>query len=111
MQAGDLVAAVELLAQHCLWGRLLQVAASLDAERANKGTALRTAAAAFRSGGQSDTARELFNKLGDYKVYTIYITPSVMHSVVIIAPCFAPDLTSRHKCQHDAAILPFACVQ
>ncbi len=68
MQAGDLLAAVELLAQHGLWGRLLQVAANLDVDRAIENTALRCAAAAFRSGGQSDTARELFNKFGDYKV-------------------------------------------
>ncbi|BDA44995.1 Intraflagellar transport protein 122 homolog [Coccomyxa sp. Obi] len=65
--AGDLVAAVEVLAQHGLWGRLLQVAANLDVERPIQSTALRCAAAAFRSGGQSDTARELFNKLGDHK--------------------------------------------
>ncbi|CAL8469254.1 g8795 [Coccomyxa elongata] len=67
MEAGDLVAAVELLAQHGLWGRLLQVAANLDVDRAIESTALCCAAAAFRSSGQSDTARELFNKLGDYK--------------------------------------------
>lgn len=57
-----------MLVQHGLWGRLLQVAANLDVERATENTALRCAAGAFRSGGQSVTARELYNKLGDYKV-------------------------------------------
>ena len=60
--------AVELLAEHGLWDRLLQMAASLDADSAGDRSALQRAAAAFRSSGQADTARELLNKLGDYKV-------------------------------------------
>ncbi len=67
-QAGDKLGAVELLAEHGLWDRLLQVAASLDADSAGDRSALQRAAAAFRSSGQADTARELLNKLGDYKV-------------------------------------------
>lgn len=54
--------------QHCMWGRLLQMAAGLDADRDADRAALRVAAAAFRSNGNSDVARELLNKLGDHKV-------------------------------------------
>ena len=64
---------MELLAQHGLWGRLLQTAASLDADMDADRAALQSAAAAFRSSGQSDTACELLNKLGDHKVCLYHI--------------------------------------
>jgi len=48
------------------------MAASLDADRDADRAALRIAAAAFRSDGNSDVARELLNKLGDHKVCHCY---------------------------------------
>jgi hypothetical protein len=68
-QAGDPVAAVDLLAQHGCWPRLLQVAARLHAHDSDKGrSALQRATAAFRQADRTDIARELLHRLGDYRV-------------------------------------------
>lgn len=63
------MAAVELLVQHSCWSKLLQVAGRLETgERQGDRAALQIAAAAFRSAGDTDTVRELLNRLGDHHV-------------------------------------------
>jgi hypothetical protein len=61
------MAAVELLAAQGCWRRLLQVAAGLGLDTEQDREAVRCAAAAFKSTGQSETARELLSRLGDHK--------------------------------------------